>query len=212
MGRSPWRWAGHETVQLGSDDLEAGNVSKGLPEGVGDGEGDWRLKLVSGIEVEALAYVRAEDGFVTSMHEVAQATRGAGGMTLHHVPYFIPGSDRSRASRLRLINPGAERATVTIAGRDSTGTEAPEGVVSLVLPAGRACVLSARALESGDPEPGPGACAGEDIDVRGRLGEGAGAWSLSVAAEGGDVRVMSLLESSDGHLVNLSGAGRRRVH
>ena len=196
-----------EAVHLDSRDLEAGNASKGLPEGLGDGNGYWRLRLATELDIEGLAYIRTEDGFVTSMHEVAKTTRGAEGEILHYVPFFNPGSNLKRVSRLRLSNSGRSDVAVTIEGRDSRGAGAPEGVVSLTLPAGRACMLSARTLESGKPESGSG-CTGEDFDFDGRLGDGLGKWSLFVIAEGGDVQVMSLLEGPNGHLANMSTTTR----
>ena len=199
---------GHETMHLDSGDLEAGNASKGLPEGLGDGEGYWRLRLATELDIEALAYIRTEDGFVTTMHEVASTTQVADGKTMHYVPFFNPANERSQVSHLRLINSGRRDVEVTIAGRDDAGAETPEGVVSLTLPAGQACMLSAQTLESGKPEPGSGRCAGEDFDFGGRFGDGVGKWSLFLIAEGGDVQVMSLLESPTGYLANMSTANR----
>ncbi|MDE0360909.1 MAG: PPC domain-containing protein, partial [Rhodospirillaceae bacterium] len=46
-----------ETVHFNSDDLEVGNTDKGLAQGVGDGQGEWRLDLVSDIDLLPLAYV-----------------------------------------------------------------------------------------------------------------------------------------------------------
>ena len=142
------------------------------------------------------------------MHEVASTTQGADGKTMHYVPFFNPGNERSQVSHLRLINSGHRDVEVTIAGRDDAGAEAPEGVVSLTLPAGQACMLSAQTLESGKPEPGSGRCAGEDFDFGGRFGDGVGKWSLFLIAESGDVQVMSLLESPTGYLANMSTANR----
>ena len=192
---------GQEAVHLDSGDLVAGNASKGLPEGFGDSDGYWRLRLVTELDVEALAYARTADGFVTSMHEVARTAQNREGETVHHVPYFNPARSTRQASWLRLSNSGRRDVEVTIEGRDRAGMAAPGGAVSLVLPAGQACMLSARTLESGEQGPGIGKCAG---DVDGRLGEGVGKWSLSVIAEGEDLQVMSLLKSSAGHLANLS--------
>ena len=55
-----------------SDDLESGNEDKGLSDGVGDGGGDWRLELETTLDIKPLAYIRTEDGFVTSMHDVVK--------------------------------------------------------------------------------------------------------------------------------------------
>ena len=176
-----------DTVHFDSRDLELGNEAKGLSGGVGDGEGDWRLELDSEeLDLEALAYIRTPDGFVTSMHEVV-----VGSDRCHHVPLFNPGSDERQRSRLRLINSDEAPATVTITGFDDEGNSAPGGEVHLVLPAGRARTLSAREMESG----GRG--------LRGRLGDGTGRWRLLIRASH-SIRVMSLLASRAGHLSNLS--------
>ena len=194
----------HEAVHVTSRDLEAGNASKGLPEGLGDGDGYWRLSLATELNIEALGYARTQDGFVTPMQGVAKTTQGTQGETVHYVPFFNPGRTVRQASWLRLSNSGHRDLDVTIAGRDSVGAEAPETVVHLTLPAGQACMLGAQTLESGKPEPGSGRCAGEDFNLAGRFGEGAGKWSLYVVAQGGDLQVMSLLASPTGHLANVS--------
>ena len=205
----------YEAVNLDSRDLEAGNASKGLPEGLGDGAGYWRLTFANELDIDTFAYVRTRDGFVASMHEVASTTRGSEG-DVHHVPYFYLGTkvrgNRSRVgSDLRLLNSGSGNVDIEIVGRDRAGAEAPKGVVRLTLPAGQACVVSAKELETGEPEAGSGRCAGEGFGFGGRFGDAAGVWSLSVTAAGGDVQVMSLLESPAGYLANLSAAGPRRI-
>ena len=197
---------GQEAVHLGSGDLEAGNASKGLPEGLGDGDGSWRLRLATELKIEALAYVRKQDEIVTSTHEVARAIQGEKGETVHYVPFFNPGRNKRRASWLRLSNSGRRNVEVTIEGYDDAGVAAPE--VSLMLPAGQACALSASTLESGKPESDSDTCTGEQFDFTGRFGVGTGKWSLFVIAEGGDIQVMSLLKSRTGYLTNLSVPNR----
>ena len=197
-----------EAVHLGSGDLETGNASKGLPEGLGDGEGYWRLRLATELDIEVSVHVRTEDGYVAPVHGVAGTTRGAGGEVWHYVPFFNPARNRRQVSWLRLSNSGPRDVEVTIEGRDRAGMEAPEGVVRLTLPAGQACTLSAQALESGKPESGADTCTGERFDLDGRFGVGAGKWSLFVMTTGGDVQVMSLLKSPSGYLSNLSVPNR----
>ena len=60
-----------QSVNITSSDLEHGNAAKGLPVGVGDGEGDWWLVLKTSLAVIPLSYIRAPDGPLTSMHDVA---------------------------------------------------------------------------------------------------------------------------------------------
>ena len=176
-------------VQLNSGDLEGGNESKGLAGGVGQGEGAWRLELQSDLDLEALAYVRTEDGFVTGMHDLAADVDG-----VVDVPFVNPGSNTSQESSLRLINPGGVDAKVTISGLDDIGIVPPYGLVRLTLPAGESRSITARQLEAGAE------------GLRGRFGDGVGKWRLSVASEQ-PVEVLSLLESPTGNLANLSSAG-----
>ena len=177
------------TLHFNSRDLEEGNEDKGLVGGVGDGEGDWRLELDSELEIDALAYVRTSDGFVTSMHEIAAQERD--GAMRYHVPFFNPGSNSSQVSLLRLINPGEEIASIVIAALDDRGESPPGGEVRLTLPAGAARMFRAEQLEQGDEE------------FSGGLGDGEGKWRLFVSADR-PLQVMSLLQSPTGSLTNLS--------
>lgn len=174
------------TVQIDSDDLENGNEDKGLFGGTGPGVGDWRLELSSGLDIEALSYVRSWDGVVSAMHDTVPI---AG--TSHRVPIFNPASDWDRESRLRLINPGAGPAEVAITGIDSHG-HTPGTGVSVTIPAGASLTYTASELESG-----------RRAGLRGLLGDGTGAWQL-VVSSGQPLTVMNLLASPTGHLTNLS--------
>ena len=180
-------------VQLSSRDLEEGNASKGLSGGVGSGgAGHRRLELSTALDIEALAYARTADGFVTSVHE-SVAEEEAGSMR-YRVPTFNPGSNRTQQSRLRLIQPAATGTPGSPSrGRDDAG-ESPGGAVSLTLAAGEARSLGADALEQG----------GDGFD--GRLGDGTGKWRLTVSADR-PIRVMSLLRSPAGGLTNVSSPG-----
>ena len=182
-----------ETVNFRSSELERGAPSKGLPDGVGDGEGYWRLVLETGLVIQPLAYIRTADGFVTSMHDVVPAADGT-----HRVDFYNPGSNDRQVSRLRLINPGAEAAVVEVTARDDRGAAAPGGAVRLTLPAGASRLLTAQELEAG----GDG--------FAGSLGDGAGKWRLSVTSNA-TIEVMSLLRSPTGHLANLSTAPEPRA-
>ena len=183
-------WA---AANLTSRDLEDGNAGKGLSGRLGDGEGNWRLRLESEFALEVLSYIRTKDGFVTAMHERVP-TEGL----QHRVRLFNSGRNRSQVSRLRLINPTAEEVEVIIEGRDDAGNPAPGSEVRLTLDAGESREVSAQALESG----GDG--------LIGSLGEGTGKWQLFVTADAG-IEVMSLLRDPTGHLSNLSAPGLRNL-
>ena len=178
---------GRRTVHFNSDDLEHGNPGKGLAGSTGGGNGDWRLELTSDLDLEVLAYVRTVDGFLTAMHDVAPVSEGR-----HRVATFNPGSNVNQVSRLRLINPGAEAAEVTITGTDDRG-QSPGSPVRTTVPAGAARTFTAQELEAG----GAG--------LTGALGDGAVKWRLEVVSDQ-PIRVQSLLLSPTGHLTNLSTA------
>ena len=178
--------AGDGTTELSSADMENGDAEKGLPTGLGSGEGDWRLTLESDLDLHVVAYARTQDGFVTAIDDVA-----AEGYLRHHVPWFNPASETTQTSRLRLINPTDSSAEIVIRAWDDAGDTAPNGAVSLTLAAGASKTITATALEEG--------AAG----LTGSLGDGEGGWRLSVQSDQA-IRVMSLVESADGHLTNVS--------
>ena len=167
-----------------SGDLEHGNRAKGLTGSTGSGKGDWRLSVASGLDIEALSYVRTADGFLAAMHDLAP---GAGGE--YRVAMFNPGRNMDQTSKLRVVNPAREDAVVTIRGIDGKG-RSPGGGAELTVPGRGSRTLTALDLERGD-------------GVAGMIGEGQGKWSLEISANR-PVRVASLLESPSGHLTNLS--------
>ena len=171
-------------THFNSDDLETGNAAKGLPAGVGPpGEGVWRLELSSELDVEVLSYARTADGFVTALHDTAPAAAG-----VHRAVFLNPGGNVDQVSRLRLVNPGAADAVVTITGVDDAGAES--GVVAVEVPAGASRERTAAELESG-------------AGVAGALGAGEGKWRLRLSSDR-PVAVLSLIESPTGNLTNLS--------
>ena len=171
-----------QALHFNAEDLEQGNSAKGL-RGIGEGTGDWRLTARSALDIEVLAYARTADGFVTSLHELAADAYGTS-----EVPIFNPGGNRQQVSRLRVINPTGEAASVAISATDDKGN-LRDGVIEVA--AGRTLDLPAARLESG-----------ESIARFAGLGDGAGKWRLAVSAPG--QRVMSLLQSPTSHLTNLS--------
>ena len=178
------------TVHFNSDDLELGNRAKGLPRGVGSGQGDWRLELETSLNIEALAYVRTADGFVTTMHDVVPRVATESEHT-YLVPFFNPGSNARQVSKLRLVNLGDRAANVRIMGRDDAGFQPAAGRLSL--PPGTARTLTARQLEQGE-------------GLNRGFGDRAGKWSLTVASDRA-IQVMNLLEAPTGNLANLSSLG-----
>ena len=181
-----------EAAHFNSDDLELGNPDKGLTGSTGAGQGDWRLELSSDLDIEVLAYIRTDDGFVTAMHDLAPEAQG-----VHRVVFLNPASNVDQVSRVRLVNPGATDAAVTLTGIDSAGASPGEPVLATVR-AGTALELTSAELESGE---------GDGIDA-GALGDGLAKWRLAVESDQ-PIHVMSLLRSPTGHLTNLSTSPNR---
>ena len=176
-----------EAVHFNAGDLEEGNEDKGLRDGIGTGTGAWRLELTSALDIEVFSYSRTQDGVVSGMQDVVPLT-GSG----YRIALFNPASTVGQISRLRLINPGAEPAAVTIEGKDDGG-ESSGGAVRLTLPARGSRQVTAAELESGDGE-----------GLAGALGDGTGRWRLLVTADR-PIEVMNLLaSSSSGAMTNLS--------
>ena len=176
-----------ETVHFDAGDLEEGDTETGFRAGTGTGTGAWRLELSSTLDIEVLSYARTQDGLVSGMQDVVAQT-GSG----YRVALFNPASTMGQISRLRLINPGAEAAAVTIEGIDDDGAS-PGGAVRLTLAAGASRMVTAEELEMGDDE-----------GLSGSLGDGSGRWRLVVTADR-PIEVMNLLaSSSSGAMSNLS--------
>ena len=179
--------AADEARHFDSEDLEVGNRESGLSSGVGAGTGDWRLELAADVDIEALAYVRMPDGFLTGMNTLAPVAADG----RREAVFFNPASNDQRVSKLRLVNPTDAPAQVTSSGLDDRGAAPPEGDITLTLPAGAATSITAQQLEAG----------ANHFD--GRFGDGRGKWRLFIEAHQ-DIQAMSLMESPTGHLTNLS--------
>ena len=171
-------------VQFNSEDLENGNPEKGLAVGVGQGTGQWRLLFDSEMDLGALAYVRTSDGFLTAVHDVAPLEQGD-----YRVATFNPGSNVDQVSTLRVVNTSPATASVTVEGYEESGTSS-SGVVRFDVPANTVREFTAAELETG-------------AGLASSLGSGTGKWRLAVRSEQSIV-VMSLLESPEGYLTNLS--------
>ena len=160
-------------VEFEIDALESGNTSLGLT-GTGPGEGDWRLELTTELDIEARAYARASEGFLTALHDAALV---AGEVEL---ALFHPGGEARPRSVLRLANAGGERATVTVGGVDDAGHAG--GEVTVELGAWESRGYTASELESGSA-----------AGLSGSLGDGEGKWRLMLEAERGSAYATNLL-------------------
>ena len=173
-------------------DLRSGNAVLDLSGGVGAAR-DARLLIATDLrKIVPLVYVRAPDGTLSAMHDTVRAEPpDDSGQYRYEVPVFNPSTEAVQASRLRLINPGEEQASVTIGARDDSGGEATGGGVTLMLTAGAAKTLTARQLEVGDSS------------ISGRLGAGVGKWRLRVSSDQ-PLQVVNIAVSASGYWNNLS--------
>ena len=174
-------------AHFNSADLEYGNAAKGLAEGLGSGQGDWRLELQSDLDILPQAFARASGGILTNLSDVETALDDG----RCYVHFFNPASNSNQVSLLRLTNSGDEEAEITISGIDDRGAAPPEGDVRLTLPANQSRTVSAQQLEHGGPE------------LRGLFGDGAGKWRLFVSANR-PIGVMNLLDNTGNSLAKLS--------
>ena len=174
------------TVSIDSNDLENGDPANGLPAGLGDGDGDWRLLLESPLELHVQVHVRTPDGFTTSVHDGAARVGQR-----HYAPWFNSAGESQSQGRLRLVNPSDEAAGVAIVGWDDEGAPAPGGAVGLTLPAGESRSLDAAALEEGAE------------GLNGSFGRGKGSWRFALRSNV-DIRAMNLVESAGGYLSGVS--------
>ena len=209
-----------ESVHFNSDDLEYGNLAKGRLLGTGAAPeiGHWRLCMPRAFfgRVAASAYVRTRDGFLTAMNGMvprrytSAECRFLGDDPIRsndcrywNIPLFNPASNVNQASSLRLANNSGEPQRVAIVGYREDGGRNREGgdplVVTGTIPARAAVVMSAQQLETG---------AGLPLeDASGRIGPAEGKWDIEVwAGENAALVVVNLMETSTGHLTNLSDA------
>ncbi|MDE0193893.1 MAG: hypothetical protein OXQ90_21280 [Gammaproteobacteria bacterium] len=164
-------------LHFNAQDLRDGNATKGLV-GVGAGVGDWRLVLLTEDRIEVMAYVRTNDGFLSSVHDTVPGERGR-----WVVPIFNPARNPNQISLLRVVNGGEREARVTVTGTDDAGA-AGDAPYHFDLNPGAARTVRATDLEAA-------------------FGGGTGKWRLVVEADR-PIAVMNLLESPTGHLTNLS--------
>ena len=179
-----------EVASFTSHHLEEGEAERGLSAGLGDGEGHWRLELDTDLDITARAYARNPEDYVSRI-DATVAGVYEDGMHRYEVAFFNPGSNVVKRSVLRLVNPSDTDAEVTVSAVDDDGVTAPEGDVTLTVPAGEARDLGAQALESG----------GEGFS--GSLGDGEGKWRLTVHSDR-VLHVLSLVRSREGYLASLS--------
>ena len=181
--------AANESKQMTSQDLENGNISKGLIGSLGDGEGKWQLTVTSVLNLEVMSLIRTQDGFQTNLSGMVDENDAG-----DHVIYFAnPASESVKTTFLRIVNTTDQTGTVTISGVDDNGQSAPGGPVTFTLSPNASKHMTTGDLETGNTGKG----------LNGMLGDGIGRWQLTVSADVA-IRVMSLVRTPDGFLTNMS--------
>ena len=140
----------------GSRDFAAAALEVGEGEGVvagglGDGEGKWRLRVISydGVRVLNLMSGGMSGEQLTNLSHIPVVGRGAP----RHLPLFpTAGRDAERTGFLRLANNRATAGSVRIRAFDWDGGD--RGEVSLAIGAGAAVHLTRRDLANGNPAKG----------------------------------------------------------
>ncbi|MCY4095566.1 MAG: hypothetical protein OXG05_10640 [Gammaproteobacteria bacterium] len=149
-------------------------------EGIGlSKEGYSRLVVTANVAVQILSYVEHYGGFLSSAHDIAPQEE-----SVHRVYRFAPAESWPLESLLRLINPNDRKVNVTIAGVDESGESAPDGNLTLEIPAQATETYTGRSLEA-------------------TLGDGAGSWQLDITADE-PIFVMHLHQAPSGMISNLS--------
>ena len=159
-----------QTTHLNSEDLERGNASKGLPTGIGPGQGDWRLTLSSTLDLDALSYVRTDDGFVTSMHDTVP-TMDDGSL---RVAFLNPGSNYRQESHLPADQPERRGRRGSASSARTTLDSPAAATVTADVPAGQTRTFTAAELESGNV-----------TGLSGALGDGVGKWLAAAGVDTG---------------------------
>ena len=174
-----------ETIELTSSDLENGNPGKGLTGALGNGTGNWRLQVVSSLDITAMSIIETPLGFPTNLSAVAKEDA-----TNTPLVFINPASVEVKESFIRVINEQNSIVSVTIIGFDDNGVS-PGSNVSFNIAANAVRELTTSELENGGG------------DLVGALGDGFRKWRLQVFS-GGDITVMSLLKTPQGFLTNQS--------
>jgi hypothetical protein len=134
--------------------------------------------------------IRLPGGYLLNLGGIAPGTGNK-----RNLNYVEPADESLRTSSVRVINTANAVATVTVTATDDDGAIAPKGEVIFTL-----APLAAREVTISDLENG-----NVDTGITGMLGDGSGRWRMTVSSTH-TLEVMSLVETQDGFLTNLSRA------
>ena len=137
------------------------------------------------VPLYAHAYVRTQDGFVTSVSQPAETFGNAAGMeAVVALPFVNPGSNKRQRSFLRVTNHGTQATNVTLLLWDDDGSGPKQA--SYASTRGHTRQISAGEIEA-------------------QVGDGTGKWkALAKATPAVPLTVMSILATPRGHIANVS--------
>jgi hypothetical protein len=179
---------GNQSMQVTVEDLENGNVKKGLTGKLGDGVGLWHLDVSATVNISVMNLIRATGGFLTNVSQASPIVA-----QVNKVFFFNPGSNKNQKSSLRLVNNSNQTGSVTISGIDDKGLAAPGGDVTLSIPSNGGAIITSEDLENGNSA----------LGLTGSLGDGTGKWRLEISSDV-NLEVQSLLATPNGFITNLS--------
>ena len=183
----------NQSTQVTVEDLENGNLTKGLTGNLGDGVGLWHLNITATVNISVMNLIRATGGFLTNVSQASPIVA-----QVNKVFFFNPGSNKSQKSSLRLVNNSNQTGSVTISGTDDKGVAAPGGKVTLSLASKGGAIITSKDLENGN----------SSLGLTGSLGDGTGKWRLEITSDV-NLEVQSLLDTPNGFITNLSATASR---
>ena len=142
-------------IDLTASELESG-TGPGIEDGaLSDGEGKWRLAVVSDAPIVAMSLL-ASQGRLTNLSTAPQTPGSAEGSVV--VPLFPSVSNPELEGFVRVINGSTEAGDVRINAFDDT--DATYETVTLSIDAGAAAQFNSDDLELGNPTRGSSAAPG----------------------------------------------------
>ena len=180
----------HASVLLTAAELETGGSH--LLGALGDGEGQWRLRIASEGHLAVMNLVETPDGHLSNLSNATATAVPA--RAAHVVERFPSSSDISKERGVvRIVNGSESPASIRIEPHDGAGwRHAP---LTLTLGANEAANLGTWDLELGNAAKG----------LSGSAGPGAGGpWRLEISSNG-DIEVLAYVRTSNGLLNPLPG-------
>ena len=175
--------AAQASVSLTAAELEAGGSH--LLGALGDGAGQWRLRIASDGDLAVMNLVETSDGRLANLSGAAAASVPA--RAAHVVARFPSSTDLSNERGVvRILNSGESPASIRIESNDGTGwRHAP---LTLTLGANEAANLGTWDLELGNAAKG----------LSGSAGPGTGGtWRLAISSRG-DIEVLAYVLAPNG--------------